>query len=231
MRRALCLLLLLVLCGCLGSSPTEPSVGPPTIEDVVEALFFGTGRAGEGNSPAAVWHAFPRGSMVRLVVASSVDRATLPHLERQLGDLNQAFGTYMSLQLTLASVPDPQPGFHEVTLTEVSAELIGDITGEPGAGGTCREVTFSGPAIVKARCLLAAGLSRPEAAIHEVGHGLGFEHIRDGAVAAMMNPSAPVSDFTGVELEAIHRVFASGLEPGATRADFARLGLIGSGVG
>ena len=153
----------------------------------------------------------------------------MPYLESQVAELNQAFGGYMSLRLILADSADPRPGFHEVTLAEVSPEEVGDISGEPEAGGTCREVATSGSLIVKARCLLAAGRWRSEVAMHEVGHGLGFEHVRDGVVAAMMNPSAPVNDFTALELEAIHRVFTSGLEPGATRIDFARLGLIGGG--
>jgi hypothetical protein len=217
---------LMMLAGCQGMSPTEPGGRTVTVEDVTEALFLGTGPASEGGSPGNVWNSFPRGSAVRLRVASSVDPAALPHLERQVAELNDAFGGFLSLQLSRSAEPDPRPSFHEITLAEVPADEVAELSGEPGAGGTCREVTLAGPLIVDARCLIAAGGDRQDAYVHEVGHGLGFQHVRDGVIAAMMNPSAPVSDFTPIELEAIHRVFTSGLEPGATRVDFLRLGLI-----
>ncbi len=208
------------------SSPSEPGGHAIDVEDVTEALFFGTGPASEGGSPGAVWTSFPAGSAVRLVVASSVNRAALPHLERQVAELNDAFRGFLSLRLQTSADADPHPGSGEITLAEVSAAEVGAVSGEPGAGGTCREVSFAGPLILGARCLIVSGNSRVDAFIHEVGHGLGFQHVRDGAIAAMMNPSAPVSDFTADELEAIRRVVTSGLQPGANRTDFARLGLI-----
>jgi hypothetical protein len=221
------LLSLCLLAACGGLSPSEPGGSRMvTVEDVTEALFLGTGPASEGGSPGNVWTSFPRGTAVRLVVASSVSRAALPHLERQVAELDEAFSGFLSLQLVQATDPDPRPAPDEITLAEVPAAEVEEISHEPGAGGTCREVTLAGPRILMARCLIAAGGDRQDAYIHEVGHGLGFQHVRDGAIPAMMNPSAPVSDFTAFELEAIRRVSASGLEPGATRVDFLRLGLI-----
>jgi hypothetical protein len=212
-----------------GSGPTAPPAEPITVEDVTEALFLNAGRASEGGVLAGVWEAFPRGSAVRLVVASSVNREALSHLRRQVAELNGACGGYMSFGLVESADPDPRPGPGEITLAEVDPALLDDTTGEPGAGGTCREVGLAGPVILSARCLIRRGNPRVEVFVHEVGHGLGFFHLRDGVVPAMMNPSAPVTDFTDLELEAIRRVYSSGLEPGATRADFASLGLVRRG--
>lgn len=221
-------LVLAAAAGCDGAnSPTEPAGRRLTVEEVIEALFLDSGTASEGGFD--VWMSFPRGAQVRLVVASSVDRAALPFLERQVVDLNLAFAGQLSLTLTTVDEPDPRPGRHEITLAEVPASEILAVSGEPEAGGTCREISTSGPLLVNARCLLLAGGGRPEADMHEVGHGLGLHHVREGVGPAMMNPSAPVDDFSALELEAIRRVYASGLQPGANRADFLAAGLLGGG--
>lgn len=233
-RRAgllLALLPLLLLGGCDGcSSPTEPKERPLGVPEVLEAMFLGTGPASEGGSPSAVWTSFPRGSTVRLVVAASVDGRALPHLERQVSDLNQALSGFLTIQLDRSPEEDPRPAPGEVTLAEVDGSEIDAISGEPGAGGTCREIDLAGPGeILRARCVIRTGSADHDWYVHEVGHGLGFSHVRDGTVAAMMNPSAPVSDFTPLELEAIRRVATSGLEHGSNRVAFFEAGLIGGG--
>jgi hypothetical protein len=217
------------LAACDHGSPTAPvpPVAVPTpLEAVIEALFLASGPASEGTSHGRLWASYPPGGRARLVIGASVNPAAAAALRRQVEELDRAFGGYFHFEAVASAEPEPQPATGEITIYEVPQSVIAALSGEAEAGGLNQIVRSTGPVLDSSRCLIAAGSVDPDTYVHEVGHGLGFQHIRDGYVPAMMNPSAPVMDFSELELEAIRKVYAAHLLPGATRDDFVRAGLL-----
>ncbi len=81
------------------------------------------------------------------------------------------------------------------------------------------------------RIVFAAGVNSDRLRTHELGYAIGLCHVNPKSVpdAVMADPPGRQRQdyFTERELEAVRRVFSSGLVPGAQRGAFVRAGLLG----
>lgn len=233
--QALLVLSCLGFAACDGSSPTEPGAtpGPATVSDVIEALFLGQGRAAEtsiadGCLSAGTWSSYPRGSQVRVLVASTVPEEAVDVIERGVADFETAASGFITIRVEQVSDPDPFPGPREISVTSLPQSEVNLRCGGGTVGGCTNIVSHMGFLLDSAQSFLAQERHPGAIHIHEVGHGLGLCHLDPGAVpGALMNGrSEPGAGWTAIELEAIHAVFTSGLEPGAGHEAFRQAGLI-----
>lgn len=208
------------------SPPTTPSVDP-VVADAIEALFLGSGplvsTTDQGCIRAGAWVGFRRGTTVRVRLSSAVSDADREALADALADISTL--TLGALATTLEVVPqnDPLPGVGEVTFTYGELSSL-------ACGAGCTFVEFEQPGFIRTARAQALR-SLPAGAIsHEVlGHGLlGLCHISAEVSGALMNsPSSAVQiRFSDLEVRAIQAVYGSSLNPGASRSDFARAGLV-----
>src|SRR5262249_51784788 len=132
------------------------------------------------------------------------------------------------LTIGRTSQVDPMPRLNQITSADVADVLI-RTTCSPGASGCTRLLFTTEGMLAGARCIQREGTST-RLKNHEFGQAFGLCHIDPTRVPdALMAPTAgalPQDRFSVLELEAIRAVYASSLEPGATREDFRRAGLI-----
>lgn len=225
-------LLATLLTACGGSSDGGGPTAPPApsgdpIQDVIQALFFASGplaSADGGCGGRRVYAAYPAGSNVRVVLGSGVSAANVAAVRSEMSALEAAMAGYLSIGVTGSAEPEPVPSSLEIVLVEVDRDRFLQLcpANVSGTGGC----VVSALAVVRDQALVAAAAgSGPLVGIHEIGHAFGFCHLGpDGYVMSASGVGPPA--WTGDELEAVRRVYSSGLQPGATQADARALGLI-----
>lgn len=247
-RRAACgVALLWLLAGCgSGQSPTEAArLGEARrveadqaikTPDVVDALFLGTGplipRDGSSDCPfQGIWSGYPRGSTVRMRVSSRVPGAAQAGLAGTIGPLAGATGGALTVVIETTPELDPQPGVNEVTVAEVALPRAAGCPSDAG----CVQYRFAGRGLLMGARVVAPRGNRTAAYVHEaVGHGvLGLCHLDarmiGGAENSLMSDGpegSGASSLTGLDLEAIRTVYASSVNPGASRPTFLAARLV-----
>jgi hypothetical protein len=238
-----------LLAGCgSGQSPTEAArlaesrrAEAETVKtpDVVDALFLGSGplipRDGSTDCPLqGFWSGYPRGTLVRMRVASRVPGSAQAGLAGAVGLLAGATGGALTVKLEVTPELDPQPGVNEVTVTEVALPRAAGCASDAG----CVQYRFAGRGLLMgARVVEPRGRS-VSAYVHDaVGHGaLGLCHIDARLIGGRENslmsaglgvsPGSGASGLTGLDVEAIQAVYASAVNPGAARASFLAARLV-----
>ena len=240
--------LLLVACGN-SQSPTDPArlaegrrveadlaVKTP---DVVDALFLGSGplipRDGTIECPLqGFWSGYPRGASVRLRVSSRVPGPAQAGIVAALGALSGASAGSLLVNMEVTPDLDPQPGVNEVTVTEVALPRAAGCASDAG----CVLYRFAGRGLLMSARIVEPRGQSVSAYVHDtVGHGvLGLCHIDarliGGGENSLMSsgPGAPpgtgAPTLTGLDLEAIRAVYASGVNPGAARSTFLAARLV-----
>ena len=240
--------LLLAACGN-NQSPTDPARLSetrrveadqiPKTPDVVDALFLGSGplipRDGLTECPLqGFWSGYPRGASVRVRASSRVPGPAQAGIAAGINAVTSA--TVGSLLVNLEVTPelDPQPGVNEVTVTEVALPRAAGCPSDAG----CVQYRFAGRGLLMSARIVEPRGQSVAAYVHDtVGHGvLGLCHIDarliGGAENSLMSagPSGPpgsgASNLTGLDLEAIRSVYASGVNPGAARSTFLAARLV-----
>lgn len=229
-RRALALrtlALLVLLSACSPARPTPDS--PPDLEDVIEAIFLGSGPLAAGDCIGrGVWVSYPRDSTVTLQIATSIDAAGRQALESAIADLTGVIAGRFRLETHPHAEADPLPGPLQITSADVPAETIVALC-SPGGSGCTKAELIGGVTLRSARCVHRIGTSS-RLKVHELGHAVGLCHVDRLRVPAaiMTDPfgTAVQDRFSGIELDAIRAVYAASLEAGATRQAFRDAGLI-----
>ena len=238
-----------LLAGCgSGQSPTESArlaesrraeAEAAKTPDVVDALFLGSGplipRDGATDCPLqGFWSGYPRGTLLRMRVASRVPAPVQAGLVGAVGALADATAGALTINLELTPESDPQPGVNEVTVTEVALPRAAGCASDAG----CVQYRFAGRGLLMgARVVGPRGRSVSEYVHDAVGHGvLGLCHIDarliGGAENSLMSggssvaPGAGASTLTGLDLAAIQAVYGSAVNPGAARGSFLAARLV-----
>jgi hypothetical protein len=237
--------LLLAACGN-SQSPTDPArlaeahrveadlaVKTP---DVVDALFLGSGplipRDGAVDCPLqGFWSGYPRGASIRLRVSSRVPGSAQAGIAGAIGALAGATAGSLLVNMEATAEADPQPGVNEVTVTEAALPRAAGCPSDAG----CVQYRFAGRGLLMSARIVEPRAQSTAAYVHDtVGHGvLGLCHIDarliGGGENSLMSSGAPGSgapSLTGMDLEAIHTVYASGVNPGAARSTFLAARLV-----
>lgn len=213
-------------------------IGPQevTLEDVIETLFLGTGRASAGGGciediggghTEGLWRTFPKGSQIRLVIGSTVADEARSALEREMVVFNELIDGFFTVTIDTSASAEPVAGPNEITITDLPSSQVADNCNGNNQG--CAVPTSTNGAIFISVQTYQGLLFPGTAHVHEVGHALGLCHVSQTSVpgAVMARPQLGTSDrFRELEKMAIQRVFSSGLLPGATSEDFKQAGLI-----
>ena len=226
--------MLLALSGCDRDGSSEPTVPPPPVavdlQNAVEALFLGSGplNPGGGCLQTGFWRAYPRGSMVRVRVSTSISGSQRTALQAFLAQVPQLTMGGLGTAFELTAEADPRAAMLEVTLTNLSDGRI-DQTCRPGAGG-CTFLSFQAPGILGSARTVMRDRFAGAIHVHELGHGLlGLCHVDGNRVpdALMGNPqNSGVAQLNELERMAVRAVYGSALQPGAGREAFVRAGLV-----
>jgi hypothetical protein len=207
--------------------------------DVVDALFLGSGplipRDGSTECPLqGFWSGYPRGTAVRMRVSSRVPGPAQSGLGRAIGPVGGATGGALTVIMETTPELDPQPGVNEVTVTEVPLPRAAGCSSDAG----CVQYRFAGRGLLMGARVVAPPGSSVGAYVHDaVGHGvLGLCHVDarliGGAENSLMSagpgagPGSGAASLTGLDLEAIRTVYASGVNPGVPRSAFLAARLV-----
>jgi hypothetical protein len=211
------------------SRPTAPSPsGPATPADAIEGLFLSSGPSRvDGCLHNNVYAAFPTGSTVALVVASSVDDSGFAGLQQAVADVERVNAGRFRFVIRRTAETDPTPGRLEITSAHVPVARTQSACGN--TLGCTRILTRDGGLLLSVQVLLVLG-SPTVSTVHDFGHAIGLCHVNPQTMPAAIMSSPYGRDvqsrFSDIELEAMRAVYASTLEPGARRADFVRAGLL-----
>jgi len=238
-----------LLTGCgNGQSPTEAArlaesrraeEEAANTPNWVDALFLGTGplipRDGATDCPLqGIWSGYPRGTLLRLRVASRVPDPAQAGLATAAALLAGATGGALTVNVEVTPEADPQPGVNEVTVTEVPLPRAAGCSSDSG----CVQYRFAGRGLLMgARVVEPRGRSVSGYVHDGVGKGvLGLCHIDarliGGGENSLMSAGAGVSPgsgsptLTGLDLDAIQAVYASAVNPGAARPSFLAARLV-----
>lgn len=230
-------LLCVLLVSCNGGSRVAGTEEPPlrTSQDIVEALFLGSGALSAGACPSiGVWSGFPRGTTVTVTVSTSVSADKREAIRSALDRVLVATNGDIETTFQLTDDPNPLPGPNEVTSTSHPS---------PNTQGCASDIGCTIPTFASAGVLSSSRAVQPEtqtvqAYVHDVvGHGiLGLCHIDGGLIGgpelSLMSGGPGVfsdqiaAEPTQLDIDATRMVYASALQLGATRTDFAREGLV-----
>jgi len=237
--------LLLAACGN-NQSPTDPARlgetrrldADPAVKtpDVVDALFLGTGplipRDGSVDCPLqGFWSGYPRGASVRVRVSSRVPGAAQAGIAAGIGALTGATSSAILVNMEVTPETDPQPGVNEVTVAEAALPRAAGCSSDAG----CVQYRFAGRGLLMSTRIVEPRAQSVSAYVHDtVGHGiLGLCHIDarmiGGGENSLMSsgpPGSGAANLTGIDVEAIRSVYASGVNPGATRSTFLAARLV-----
>lgn len=237
-------LMLLVLAACGGTStgPSTTPTAPATVDASVdmrlfiEALFLGQGSwAAPGGGCLAgqgVWAGWPRGSLVTIRVSNDLSAIERDAVMGPVNQLDFATGGELRANVQFVEEPNPTPARGEITVAKVA-----DGCSATAAG--CAIPTFDARGVISAVRILRVGPPNPGVGpyAHELGHGLyGFCHINSDTTIWKNPTGVHPSTVMGVgnnggrlsdeDVAAVRAVFAAGLSPGASRAQFVAAGLI-----
>jgi hypothetical protein len=245
------LLLALALVGCdatqevltaaeqSGGRRAAQVAGDVPIADVIDALFLGSGPLIPRNGATAcpiprVWTGFPRGTAVRVRIATAVPDEARVALERVVSQVASATHGAVRASSTPTPADDPLPGSDEVT---VAVHPSPREAGCPSDRG-CVLYGFRAPGVLAhARAVEAPGQAVQAFLRDAVGRGiLGMCQIDatliGGPGASLMSevpsgqPNGAATALTDIDLAASRAVYGGPLDPGATRKDFLRVGLV-----
>lgn len=207
--------------------------------DATDALFMGSGplipRDGNAACPLTrVWTGFPRGTTVRLRVASGAPPGAQAALRAAVDQVAAATGGVVRAVFEAVDADDIQPGANEVT---VSIGLRPRDAGCASDRGCIVQVFRAPGVLLSGRVVAAPDQAAPEYVRLAVGRGiLGMCQIDakliGGAGNSLMSagigvkPGAGASALTGLDLGATTAVYGSSLQPGASRKDFLQAGLV-----
>jgi hypothetical protein len=238
-----------LVAGCSnGQSPTEAArlaearrveAEQAKTPDVVDALFLGSGplipRDGITECPQqGIWSGYPRGTVVRMRVASRVPGAVHAALAGAAASLNDATAGALTVLVETTPEVDPEPGVNEVTVAEVALPRASGCSSDAG----CVQYRFAGRGLLMgARVVSPRGRSVAGQVRDAVGHGtLGLCRIDARQIGGPENslmsggpsvfPGDGASNLTGLDLEAIRQVYSSSVNPGATRSAFLAARLV-----
>ena len=225
------------------ASPT-PAAAPipalrPELKAAIEALFLGTGalapRDGFSACPSpGRWTAFPRGTRVRIRVSTTVSPDKLAAIQDTASEIPIATNGAISASVEVVDDPDPRPGTNEVTSTANDDPVAQGCPFDRG----CIQHVFQSAGVLRGGRAVQPRNQTTNAFAHDViGHGIvGMCHIDGhligGPERSLMSGGPDV--FSGdtaprlstLDIEAARAVYASSLNPGATRAEFVGAGLI-----
>lgn len=242
-----------LLAGCGSDTPTRPLADPPApvattppapgpaveLKAAIEALFLGSGPLSPSDGNAAcpfpgVWSGFPRGSRVRIRVSTGVAGDKLAAIRDAAGQVLAATAGAVTTTVEVVDDPDPRPGPDEVT-SAANADPVSQ--GCPFDVG-CIMHTFVRAGVFGGGRAVQPPTQTPNAFAHDVvGHGvMGLCHVdgtRIGGPGLSLMSGGPgvfsgqiAARLTALDAAAAQAVYASALDPGASRADFLRAGLI-----
>ena len=233
-------------CSDSGIEPTPPS--DDFMKNYIEAIFLGTGSlAPQDDFTACVtrkgqWAAFPKGTVVRVIVSSTLNLGsdgvdTKELIENALASVSEATLGHIQTEFFVTEDPDPMPGLNEVTATDHPSPQDTGCQFERG----CLHFDFLEPGsgiIVSSRSTLKESTQPADAFVHDViGHGImGMCHIDQELIGGndkSLMAGGPGA-FTGIipdqlselDITASKADYGSSLNPGAERADFIVAGLI-----
>jgi hypothetical protein len=237
--------------GVSESSP-ELLIDMPDIGDVIEALFFGTGRYnldGRQRSPAARMTGWADGAPVSVRVPHAVSGEQFDAVIQAVNDFNAA-GLNLHIERATLTLNE----FNQLRPPGVTF-LIGEglCARTPGAPPDVDCAVRTPFPIYATSSIRMSNVSQPARVwAHELGHAVGLEHVwmevrvtepsqvnlfaphvpTMGGMGVSTNngglygPNRNLNRFSELELEAVRRVYAAGLRPGSTLADFVARGLI-----
>lgn len=216
--------------------PLSSSTGRAT-QDVIEALFFGTGPLARSDNPGCDttlqrMRGWPRGSRVRVVAYASVDAERRESVKRTLEQAGQVLHNTVTTeyqQRDELDQPDGSPE-NEISVFAVAAAKAPALCGISAAN--CQVVRYNAGAYVGSRVILSTPFAPASDGIvaHEMGHAFGLCHIdptRAGlepTFSVMGNSAA--GRWTASDMEAIRLVYGAGLSPADPRQRFVAAGLI-----
>jgi hypothetical protein len=225
-----------------GQSPTEAArlaesrrleAEQAKTPDVIDALYLGSGplipRDGLTECPAqGIWSGYPRGTALQLRVSSRVPGAIQSALAAAAAPLTGATAGALTMVVTVTPEADPEPGVNEVTVTEVPLPRAAGCSSDEG----CVQYRFAGRGLLMGARVVSPRGRAAAGYVHDaIGHGvLGLGHVDarqiGGPESSLMSagpgvrPGDGAASLTGLDLEAIRQVYASSVNPGASRSAF-----------
>ena len=214
-----------------GVGPLSPEIKVVLFDlrDYIEAIYLGSGPLVPPDWQAACpsadrrWSGFRAGSTVVIKFGSSVPDDDVYWLENATEGLHELTNGHITISFAKTADPFPVPLRNEITVAKHPHPSELGCSSDLG----CVMPTFAEPGVLtSARAILGpSGSSAREV----IGHGaLGMCRLeRDliGGPLSIMTNAGP-TDPTAYDVQAIRAVYGSGLSPGATRTDFARVGLV-----
>lgn len=220
-----------------GNSNTDTGSPQPPVsqQDVIEALFLGSGPLSAGACPSiGRWSGFPRQTTVTVTVSTTVAADKRDAIRAALDEVAVATNGDIQTRFRITDDPNPLPGLDEVTSTTHISPSSQGCASDIG----CTIPIFFTPGVLHASRAVQPEFQTVQAYVHDViGHGvLGLCHI-DGnliggpGLSLMSGGPGVTSDQiadapTNLDIEATMRVYASALQLGALRSDFVAAGLV-----
>ena len=180
------------------------------------------------------WTGFARNTRVLVRVSRQVSDDKLRAIRQTAAQVEIATLGAVTADVELTDDPNPLPSTNQVTSTSHPDPVSQGCPFDRG----CTIHSFVAPGILRSSRSIQPSNISPGAYAHDViGHGiLGMCHIDGnligGAGRSLMSSGPNVfsgqlpSQLTSGDIEAIQAVYSSSLNPGATRSDFVRVGLI-----